>query len=200
MQYEKCILFLTNNRNSLVLYNWLKKRYYTCLYSERIKLNQIKDLQPEFIISYNYIYMITEDIISYMRGKIINLHISYLPWNRGCSPNIWSFIENTPKGVTIHEVSSELDKGKILYQKECFFDISKETFISSYQKLHYMIMKLFQEKWEEIMMKKYILKEQQGIGSYHTKKDLQLLQKKINFDWNDNIEEFLIKYRKIKCM
>ncbi len=33
----------------------------------------------------------------YMPKKsIINLHISYLPWNKGAYPNVWSFIDETP--------------------------------------------------------------------------------------------------------
>ena len=35
------------------------------------------------------------------KGKIINLHISFLPFNRGYYPNLWSHQEGTPSGVTI---------------------------------------------------------------------------------------------------
>ena len=72
------------------------------------------------MVSYGYRKIVLADVIDKMAGEIINLHISYLPWNRGANPNFWSFIDDTPKGVTIHEMSADLDKGRILCQKELF--------------------------------------------------------------------------------
>lgn len=189
------VLFLTNNENTAELYEWLKERCKTCIYSKRLDIKQIQELRPTLIISYNYRYIITNDIIEYMNGNIINLHISYLPWNRGASPNLWSFIDNTPQGVTIHQISAGLDEGKILYQKECYFDVNKETFITSYDKLNQMIVELFKEKWNEIESGRYKLYEQSGEGSYHTQKDLDALREKIQFDWNDGVADFLKKYK-----
>ena len=107
-----CILFLYNNENSLELYRKLRKiGEKIVLFSDRIDINKVIELNPFFIISYNYKYLIDEDVIKYMKNKIVNLHISLLPWNRGANPNLWSFIDNTPKGVTIHQVSAGLDEG-----------------------------------------------------------------------------------------
>ena len=129
-------MFLTNNRNAIKLYDWLNKRCLTYIYSCKLHIKTVKALEPELIISYNFNYFINSEIIEYMKGKIINLHISYLPWNRGFSPNIWSFIENTPKGVTIHQVDEGLDTGKILFQREICFAPEEETFISTYDRLN----------------------------------------------------------------
>lgn len=192
------VIFLTNNAISLELYEWLKKRYVVHLYSERLFLQQVQKLCPDFIVSYNYRYFIDEKIIQYMKGNIINLHISYLPWNRGASPNIWSFIDNTPKGVTIHQVDSGFDTGKILYHKQCFFDVEKESFASAYQKLNHTIIELFKEKWEEIRSHQYILLDQVQGGSCHTKKDLEKLKSQIEFNWNENIKRFLMRYKTIQ--
>jgi len=192
------VLFLTNNRNALGLYEWLKKRCHVNLYSSRLELCQIQKLQPDLVVSYNYIYLIQESAIRYMNGRIINLHISYLPWNRGVSPNIWSFIENTPKGVTIHQVDAGFDTGKILYQKQCFFDPAKETFTTSYQRLNQMVAELFVEKWDEICSCTYSLTEQKEEGSYHSKKDLQVLKERTGFQWDENIADFLRRYKKLK--
>ena len=195
---KKCgVLLLTNNCNALELYDWMREKYVMHLFSDRIHLQQIKQLQPDFIISYNYRYFICQDIIQYMRGKIINLHISYLPWNRGYSPNLWSFIDDTPKDVTIHQISPELDKGNILYQRQCYFDNNLETFASTYNKLNKEIVNLFKENCEEIISGKFVLKEQIGAGSFHTKKDFEILKESIEFDWNDNISEFLKRYELI---
>ena len=64
------------------------------------------------------------------------MHISLLPWNRGYHPNIWSFLEDTPKGVTIHYINEGIDTGDIIVQKEIVIDEDKETLKSSYEILH----------------------------------------------------------------
>lgn len=205
---EKCIrkmmestvkvLYLTNNQQSIDLYNWLKEREEVVLYSEPLSVEFVKQIKPQWILSYNYVHFIKEDVIDYMEGNIINMHISMLPWNRGASPNIWSFIENTPKGVTIHQIDKGLDTGAILYQQECEFDISQESFASSYQKLNDAITCLFKNKWNDIKSGNYRLMNQIGKGSYHSKKDLEQLQQRIAFEWDDNIAEFLKRYEVLK--
>ncbi len=188
------VLFLTNNPNTYVLYDWLKEKCQVGMYSEKLSLNKIKQINPELIISYNYKYKISDEVIEYMQGNIINLHISYLPWNRGSDPNIWSFIDDTKKGVTIHQISSGLDEGKILYQKECFFEPEQETFETTYEKLNQAIVELFQEKWDEIWNKGYQLMDQIGEGTYHRHQELNEIQKQMPFQWSDNIAEFLKRY------
>lgn len=188
------IIYLTNNFNSLELAEWLKKYGTVIDIRDRLTLEMVKVEKPDFIISYNYGFIITKDIIDYIDGKIYNLHISYLPWNRGASPNFWSFIDDTPKGVTIHQVDYGLDTGKILFQKKCFFDETKETFMSTYNTLQREIINLFKENWENIINQSYILKEQLGGGSYHKVNDLKEIEKKCPFLWTDNIDQYKKRY------
>lgn len=184
-------MLLSNNRNSYILYHWLKNRgEQVYLYSGKLTDAQIAFLSPQLVVSYNYIYLVTESIIQMLERRIINLHISYLPWNKGGDPNFWSFVDNTPKGVTIHQLSVSLDKGDILLQKELFFDEKKETFSTTYNILQKEIVMLFVEHFDEIKNNKLVPFPQQGAGSYHRRKDL------INFmggkmvDWNEIIYDF----------
>lgn len=192
------VIFLTNNSNADGLYNWLKDRCTIEMHNEKLTLEFVKALSPDIIISYNYNYMISGEIIDYMNNNIINLHISYLPWNRGFSPNIWSFIDNSPKGITIHQIDAGLDKGKIIFQKECYFSPEKETFITTYDKLNNEIVELFKENWEAIKRGNYTLYEAQGRGSYHSAQDLENLKAEIDFEWSDNIADFLQRYETLK--
>lgn len=192
------ILLLYNNDNAMFLYKKLcALGEEVVLYSESLKLDVVKQIKPEYIISYNYNYIVNEDIIEFMNEKIVNLHTSYLPWNRGQHPNLWSFIENTPNGVTIHKLSARLDRGQILLQKEMFFDAKNETFASSYRKLNDEIVDLFINNWEKIKTGEIVSKEQIGDGSYHRTKDYLELKDKIDFTWDDNIYEFMQRYNKM---
>lgn len=181
-------MLLTNNENALPLYEWLiQKKYKVYIYSRKVSEEQIENMKLDFIISYNYNYLIDKSCIKIMNGNIINLHISYLPWNRGFSPNFWSFIDDTPKGITIHYINEQLDKGNILVQKEYFFDEEKETFKSTYEILNNEIKDLFYKNWGRIESKQLKGKGSSEIGSYHSKRDLENVKSKIKFNWEDNI-------------
>ena len=189
---KKSILFLTNNPESMDLYQWLKdkeadKEVYVI--SNKLTLDMVKGLDPEFIVSYNYRHIIPGDVLEYMQGKAVNLHVSYLPYNRGSSPNFFSFLDNTPKGVTIHEMTEGLDKGRIWLQKEIVFDEEKETFASSYQVLQQEIMKLFQENWQAIKAGEIEGFFPEGKGTYHTMKQLEAFRSEHPFCWTDIIAE-----------
>jgi methionyl-tRNA formyltransferase len=189
------ILFLTNNEISLPLYNWLKdKGEDVILYKEKIDHLYIEQNNIDFIISYNYKTIIKPELIKLLPHKIINLHISHLPYNKGVNPNIWSFIENTPCGVTIHEIDRGIDTGDILVQKEIKYDFKTETLASSYQKSNEIIQSLFIENWNDIKNDKIKPQKQIGDGTFHLYKDLELYKDLI--DYNDTIEIFLKKMKK----
>jgi methionyl-tRNA formyltransferase len=186
------ILFLTNNENFVILFDWLfqTEKVPIFLYSEKLYIEQIKHINIRMIISYNYDYLIEDEIINFINGNIINLHISFLSWNRGFSPNFWSFIDNTPKGVTIHRIDQGLDTGDIIVQKELFFDEDQETFKTSYDKLNQEIVELFKDNWEMIKSGNYVPIKQEGNGTYHNKKQLKEHIAKYHTDWNENIAAY----------
>ncbi|WMJ24447.1 formyltransferase family protein [Paludicola sp. MB14-C6] len=188
------ILFLTNNDISFEVYKWLKKSEKVILYNDKLTLDVVLTIQPSYIISYNYKYIITNDIIQFMQNKIINMHISLLPYNKGASPNFFSFYDNTPKGVTIHLIDKGIDTGDILCQKEVYFDEEDETWESSYLKLHQQIQQLFYENWESIKNGNIMPSKQYGNGTFHTKAELKELKQRFPFSWNETIAEYKKKY------
>lgn len=140
------------------------------------------------IISFTYRYKLSEHVISEIGGEAVNIHISLLPWNRGADPNIWSWIDNTPKGVTLHYITESLDSGDIIAQRITRMS-QKETLESSYNKLIADAEQLFIEVfplchyWNE-MRKKAI-----GKGSYHCLADLRAIRAEI--DYTTSIDSFL---------
>lgn len=197
MDYTYKVLFLTNNNNTAPLIEWLQKKVKVIIYEERITLDIIKKINPDLVVSFNYKYIIKKDIIEYLGKKIINMHISFLPWNKGSNPNFWSFFDNTPKGVTIHEMDIGLDTGNIIFQKKVIFEAENETFISSYNRLMEEIIELFKENWEVIKKKKWKSVPQDGKGTYHTLKDFIEIKNKYEFTWQDNIANYLFNCSQI---
>lgn len=184
-------LFLTNNRNALSLYKWLAERGEAVnLYSGRLNADMLERLHPKWVVSYNYSYIVPKKIITLLDGRIVNLHASYLPWNRGASPNFWSFMEDTPKGVSIHFMDEGLDTGDLIAQEEIGFDEGKETFRSSYESLNNRMFRLFRKIWPTLSAGKIVGKRQIGKGSFHTMKDFAELLDGETMDWDMNIAEF----------
>ncbi len=184
------ILLLSNNENVKQLKDKLDRNYEVVLYHDKLTPEYVKELDPEIVISYNYSHIVKEDVIDLLGDRIINLHCSLLPWNKGASPNIWSFIEDTPKGVTIHILEKGLDTGRLLLQEEVSFDEDKETLASSYNKLQDTIVDLLIDNFDDILAGNIVPTNQKGEGSYHRTSDLKALLNGKEIDYNMTITEF----------
>lgn len=124
----------------------------------------------DFIISYGYRHILKKEVLDIFPQKAINLHISLLPWNRGADPNLWSFLEDTPKGVTIHYLDAGVDTGEILAQKEVDYRPG-DTLRTSYERLTKVIEDLFRQTWPLIRRGRLNSFPQLKGGSYHRKAD-----------------------------
>lgn len=184
------VLILSNNENVRLLSEKISGRCDLSLYSDAIDPDLIKCTEPDLVISYNYKHIVKEDVIDLLGDRIINLHCSLLPWNKGASPNIWSFIDDTPKGVTVHRLEKGLDTGKLILQKEVFFDEEKETLESSYNILQETITGLLSDNLDMISSGKYKMKEQPEGGSYHKTSDLKKIIGDNSIDYSMTIKQF----------
>ena len=183
------ILFLGYEDNSLI--KFLKKNNKVVQTAEKISYKQVAKIKPSLILSYGYRHIIKGKILYEYEDKIINLHISYLPWNRGVYPNIWSVIDNTPKGITIHMIDKGIDTGDILYQKKVNIG-STDTVSESYFRLRQEIEDLFIENWEEIKENKFIRKKQNlDKSTFHDIKNSKIYFKKLGIldNWELTMEE-----------
>ena len=157
------------------------------LYNEKINVNFLIYNNIEFIISYGYKYIVGKEIVSLFKGKIINLHISFLPFNRGYYPNLWSHLESSPSGVSIHYINEGIDKGEILLQKQIKFDKKKHTFKSSYLILRQEIEILLRLNWNLLKNGKIIGEIPVSKGSYKSKKDGEEILKLFDNGWDTTI-------------
>ena len=193
------VLFATNNPNTEDLYQWLTEREPKVYKIEnKLTKEMVEQMRPSFVISFNYRHLIPGEVLQAMPGRVINLHTSLLPYNRGAGPNFFSFLDDTPKGVTIHLVDEGLDTGDILCQKEIVFDEEKETFASSYDKLMMEIKELFKENWEKIKRGGVEPRKQEGEGSYHRMRELTAIREQMPFAWSESVAGFKKRYREYK--
>lgn len=136
-------------------------------WSEPIDRLFIEQNGIDFAVSHGYRHIIKNSIINRLHQRIINLHISLLPWNKGADPNLWSFLDDTPKGVTIHYVDEGVDTGDIILQKEVFFKDDQETLATTYRKLQAEIVDLFKINWPLIRDESCSRMKQVDVGTFH---------------------------------
>ncbi len=140
-------------------------------YADALEIAYLREHSIRFAVSYGYRHIIHHKLIEYLNGKVINLHISLLPWNRGADPNQWSFLENTPKGVTIHYIDEGLDTGDIIAQRVLTFEDEYETLATTYQKLNDAIIELFKAYWPSIKNGTNKQRKQAKGGTFHKLSD-----------------------------
>lgn len=138
----------------------------------------------DFIVSYGYQHLLSTLILNQINYSAINLHISHLPWNRGADPNLWSAVEDTPKGVTIHYIDDGVDTGNILFQKKILFG-PEDTLRTSYLTLRKAVEELFYQNWVQIRKGKLSgIMQDQSVSSYHDIQQRETIWPHLKAGWD----------------
>lgn len=126
-------------------------------------------MEHDILVSYGYRHRVRSPRLL----PCINVHISLLPYNRGCDPNYWSYADDTPKGGTIHYMDEEFDTGDIILQEE--FNLRGVTLSQTYNDLSDKTEKLFVDNYDYIMSLPKGT-PQSGEGTYHSKGEMPSLE------------------------
>jgi methionyl-tRNA formyltransferase len=185
----KNILFLGKYDN-IIGKRFGRSKNSLLLCQEEVTLEFLRSSGVDEIVSYGYRHLLDKEIVSAFDGKIINLHISYLPHNRGASPNLWSIVENKQPGVTIHYIDEGIDTGDILCQRKVELDYSHDTLRTSYQKLINHVELLYLDMIHPLG-KPWYPQKQKSKGTYHSIKQTNQLLKdlKLSSGWDTKIYE-----------
>lgn len=139
-------------------------------------LEQIAALEPTLGLSVFFGYILKPPLLRLFPGGVLNLHPSYLPYNRGAHPNVWSIIEGTPAGATLHFVDEGVDTGDLVAQKRVEV-VPEDTAKSLYDKLEHACISLFQETWVDIEQGDIRRWPQPEQGTSHRVRDLSSLDR-----------------------
>ena len=143
----------------------------------------------DFIVSFGYPHIIGKDIIDAMGDRIVNIHIAFLPWNRGADPNFWSWFDDTPKGVTIHRIDAGIDTGNILVQQLIRSWPQSTTLKSSYDRLRMVGIKLFADNWKNIRRDALPTRKQDPVyGSTHKRTDKDRWFNELPLGWDTPVK------------
>jgi methionyl-tRNA formyltransferase len=113
---------------------------------QRQTLQAIKALRPDIGLSVLFGYILRPEFLNLFPAGVVNLHPACLPYNRGAYPNIWSIVEGTPAGATLHYIDAGVDTGDIIAQQQVLIE-PVDTGETLYRKLERACVELFKETW-----------------------------------------------------
>jgi methionyl-tRNA formyltransferase len=112
-------------------------------------LARLRDLQPDLGLSIYFGTILRPELLELFPSGVVNLHPSFLPYNRGANPNVWSIIDGTPAGVTLHTIDNGIDTGDIIAQEQVCVE-AVDTGATLYRKLEQAAIGLFQRAWPQL--------------------------------------------------
>lgn len=168
------IIVLGSNRYGDRVYNWLTNRdeaNVLCMVTEESQYDVVKELGPDLLVCAGFKYIIPREILDLPELGTVNLHASYLPYNRGYNPSYWSIVEDVPAGATVHYVTEALDSGPIIDREEVEVR-PDDTGKSLYERLEDKLVELFKENWEAIRTGTVETTEQpESCGTHHYRRE-----------------------------
>jgi methionyl-tRNA formyltransferase len=134
-------------------------------------LRRIDELRPEIGVSVLFGYILRRDVLDRLGRGCVNLHPGYLPYNRGAFPNVWSIVERTPAGTTLHWVDEGVDTGDIAAQERVSIE-AHDTGETLYYKLEAASLDLFRRAWPQVRTGAAPRSPQSGKGTVHKVRDV----------------------------
>ena len=175
------ILCLYNNDIALDLFDWLTTQgHKTVKYCDKLNVDWCRKQDFDLTVSYTYRYILTGDVLEVLNYNAVNIHNAFLPFNRGADPNLWSILEDTPRGVTLHYMNSSLDKGSIIVQMPVSKVKDSDTLESSYNTLDQAAKNLFKSSFQYYDYWQDMKKEVCAEGSYHKSSDSRKIKEAIS--------------------
>ena len=125
--------------------------------------------------------------------KCINVHPGYNPVNRGWYPQVFSIINNTKIGATIHEIDAQLDHGDIIDRMEVP-KYAWDTSLEIYNRVLEVELVLLNKNLIKILCNDYQTLRPENEGTLYLKNDFNQLCK-LDLEATDTFEAFINKLR-----
>ena len=122
-----------------------------------------------WLLSIYFAHLLPAELLGAFGGRGANVHPSLLPWGRGAHSNVWTLIEGTPAGVSLHLMTERIDAGPLLAQRSVPVYLW-DTAADLHKRLEMACADLVSENWPEIAGLLPGVPQGDG-GSYHAASD-----------------------------
>lgn len=138
-------------------------------------LERVKGFGADIVLSCLCGHILKPEFLEIFGGRVYNLHPSLLPYSRGAFPNVWSIVERTPFGATLHVIDPGIDTGPIVAQVEVPVGPT-DTGKTLYEKCERASFELLKENWPKLVSGEFTPQPQiAGEGTYHKVADISAL-------------------------
>lgn len=146
-------------------------------------------LDADFLVTFGWRKIVPLSVLELFPRRAINIHIGFLPYNRGADPNFWSWFDNTKKGISIHHLAEGIDTGDIIFQAEIEkFRNPRMTLKTTYDELMDSAVRMFGMVWPAIAKGTSVPIRQRMGGSYHKTDDKNYWMGKLRLGWDMRVE------------
>jgi methionyl-tRNA formyltransferase len=159
-------------------------------------LRVLDSLDIDFIIGVHFPYLFPSSVLDIPRVGVLNLHPSFLPFNRGWHTPSWAILEGTPIGATLHFMSETLDAGDIVHQRQLAVTPA-DTAHSLYGRVKTLEYEVFVEAWPALADGSYQRLEQHPSGgTVHQRADLLIEAiQRLDLHAQEKIGDVLLRLR-----
>ena len=189
--YEIC-KFLSSQENLLRLYvpkiesDWTQKiidvsglTKDNIFFTDKVEINShvsdLKKMDIDYMLTVYWPWILKPEVFNCSKHGCLNFHPALLPINRGWYPHVFSIIDGTPTGVTLHFIDEHTDTGPIIAQKIVPIKPT-DTAKAIYDREKYEIISLFKEKWDDIRNNKLTpIPQDQSKAVHHSIKEVHAL-------------------------
>ncbi len=193
------VLYLTNPKswNQHVLPDYLRSQgEFVETYHDRLTDDYFQANLFDYLISDRYPFLIKEPILSRYKDRILNLHNSFLPYNRGNNPNFWGILEGPKLGGTLHYIDAGIDTGDIIDQFSIDYT-DEETFYDTWVRIQEGLFHTFMENWP--LVRKRVnsrICQNHNMATIHYKKDFAHVSDVLADGWKTTIEMARVLYHR----
>ena len=109
LKLDKLNVYVLDRNKNII--SFLKKNDINHIKNNKNFFNFIKKNEYDWLLNIWGYKIFKKNFLSKFKQNL-NLHPSFLPYNKGSDPYYFSLINQTPIGITIHEMDEKIDNGK----------------------------------------------------------------------------------------
>ena len=134
-------------------------------------IDHLKALGADIGFSALFATILKPSMLELFPRGVVNVHPSYLPYNRGRNAQIWSILDGTPVGATLHYMDGGVDTGPIVARLEAPVE-QWDTGESLRAKLEQACVDVTRSGWDAVRLAKLPTPQNPDEGSVHRVRDL----------------------------
>ena len=151
--------------------------FYGRSFASSVALRRFEGGQPDLGVCCGFAPILPPRLLRLPRWGWVNVHRSYLPYNRGLDPLQWALVDGTPAGVTIHVMTEQVDAGPVIAQREMPL-LPTDDFESLETRSDALVLDLFRAAWPTLRTGDVSGSPQdEDLATYHTWDDCKALRR-----------------------